>query len=77
MFLKIIGILIGLAFFYVGLRLALYPKRFIQAMQNYKYKSTSEPQKNAIVLTRIIGIVIMLIGVYYTTFAILAIIYPA
>lgn len=77
MFLQIIGIIIGLAFFYVGLRLTFFPRKFIKGMQYYKYKTSSEPQKNAVILTVIIGVLLMLIGMYYAIFALLSIIYPA
>jgi hypothetical protein len=77
MFLKILGILIGLVFVYIGLRLVLNPRKIIKNMQMVKYKSYSEPQKNAVVMTVIIGVLLTLIGLYYTIFAILSIIYPA
>ncbi|MGD9761059.1 MAG: hypothetical protein AB7U52_01325 [Candidatus Izemoplasmatales bacterium] len=66
-FLAILGIIVGLAFFLVGVRLAFFPKKFIIGMMNYKYKSKSkmEPQKNAIIVTIVMGALLMLGGGYY------------
>ena len=77
MFLSILGILVGLGFFVVGMRLTFFPRKFVKGMMNYKYKSSAEPQKNAIIVTIIMGVLLMLAGAYYVTYSVLSIIYPA
>ncbi|MDY0024170.1 MAG: hypothetical protein RBR66_04475 [Candidatus Izemoplasmatales bacterium] len=74
MFLKILGLIMGLAFLLFGLRLAIKPRRFVKALMNYKYKTHVEPQKNAIVMTIILGVLLALAGAYYTLLMILLII---
>jgi hypothetical protein len=77
MFLQILGILVGLGFFVVGMRIAFFPKKFVKGMMNYKYKTHIEPQKNAIIVTVIMGALLMLAGIYYVTYSVLSLIYPA
>lgn len=76
MFLQILGILVGLGFFMVGMRLAFFPKKFVRGMMNYKYKTHIEPQKNAIIVTVIMGVLLMLAGIYYVAYSVLSLIYP-
>jgi hypothetical protein len=77
MFLQILGILVGLGFFVVGMRIAFFPKKFVKGMMNYKYKTHIEPQKNAIIVTVIMGALLMLAGIYYVAYSVLSLIYPA
>jgi hypothetical protein len=76
LFIQILGILVGLGFFMVGMRLAFFPRNFIKGMMNVKYKSTAEPQKKAIIVTIIMGVLLMLAGTYYVLISVLSIIYP-
>lgn len=77
MFLSILGIVVGLGFFMVGMRLAFFPKKFVRGMMNYKYKTSVEPQKNAVIVTIVMGVLLMLAGAYYVVYAALTLIYPA
>jgi len=73
-FLEVIGLIIGLAFFLIGVRFTFFPRAFIKNLQNYKYKTTSTPDKRTVIVTIIIGSLLMLMGTYYTFIAILAMI---
>lgn len=77
MFLEILGIIVGLGFFMVGVRLTLFPRAFIKGMMNLKYKTSAEPQKNAVIVTMVMGVLLMLAGIYYIAYSIVSIIYPA
>jgi uncharacterized membrane protein len=77
MFLSILGIVVGLLFFLVGFRLAAYPRKFIKGMMNYKYKTSVEPQKGAVIVTIIMGAILMLGGLYYIVIGVVSIINPA
>lgn len=73
--LAILGIIVGLIFFMIGVRLAFSPKKFIIGMMNYKYKGkrNPEPQKNAVILTVVMGALLMLGGLYYMVIGVVAI----
>ena len=70
LFMKILGLLIGLAFLFVGIRFLFFPTKIINGIQRYKYKTTATPRKQEIIMTRIIGVLLSLIGLYYSTLAI-------
>ena len=76
-FLKILGMLISLAFIFIGFVFMFKPKKAIQSLQKIKYKNTGDPKKNEINFSIIIGILLTLIGVYYLAMDIVSIIYPA
>ena len=46
----------------------------IKALQNIKYNSTSNPSKQAVITTKVFGVIITLIGVYFIGAAVLALI---
>lgn len=73
---KILGLLISLAFLYVGLRFVITPKKSIQNMQRIKYHTTGEPRRVELTMSIIFGVLLTLVGIYYLTFVILSIIYP-
>ncbi len=73
LFLKVLLILFGVFFFYVGLRMVFRPKRIIQGIQKYKYKMTAEPRPNEILFSRILGGLLMVFGLYFSAFGIYAI----
>lgn len=77
MFLSILGIVVGLLFFLVGFRLSFYPRKFIKGMMNYKYKTSVEPQKSAVIVTIVMGALLMLGGLYYIVIGVVSIINPA
>ncbi|MDD3129180.1 MAG: hypothetical protein PHW21_02310 [Candidatus Izemoplasmatales bacterium] len=74
MFLKILLSVIGFAFFLLGVRIAFFPRKFVKAMMNYKYKTKIEPQKNAVIFAVIMGGLLMITGGYYTILGILLLI---
>lgn len=75
-FLKIIGMLISVAFIYIGVVFMFKPRKAIQYLQKVKYKNTGEVNKNEVNFSIIIGILLTLIGIYYLVMDILSIIYP-
>lgn len=70
-FIKIIGILIGLFFMFFGFELFFNSTRIIKAIQKRKYGTTAEPRNPERVMARILGGLLILAGLYYTVFAIL------
>ncbi|MDD3957283.1 MAG: hypothetical protein PHW40_01125 [Candidatus Izemoplasmatales bacterium] len=69
---RILGILIGLAFLFVGFRMIFRSQSIIQGIQNYKYRQTAPPRKQEIVLARVLGVLLALAGIYFTIAAILS-----
>ncbi|MDD4184330.1 MAG: hypothetical protein WC251_05160 [Candidatus Izemoplasmatales bacterium] len=71
-FIKILGVLIGLVFLYLGFRFLFRSKQIIQGIQKYKYNQTATPRKQEILFSRIIGVLLFLLGIYFTTVAVLS-----
>jgi hypothetical protein len=71
-FMKILGILIGLAFLLLGLRFLFRSRSVIQGIQKVKYHQVAPPRKQELLVARIIGVLISLIGLYFTIAAILS-----
>ncbi|MBN2503930.1 MAG: hypothetical protein JXB20_01140 [Bacilli bacterium] len=71
-FMKILGVCIGLVFVFIGIRFLFRSTQVIQGIQKHKYKQIAKPRKQEIVFARIIGVLLMLIGLYFTIFAILS-----
>jgi len=69
---KILGILIGLIFVYIGLRFLFRSKQIIQGIQKYKFQQIAPPRKQEILFSRIIGVLLLLIGFYFTMVAVLS-----
>ncbi|MDD3127009.1 MAG: hypothetical protein WC479_02230 [Candidatus Izemoplasmatales bacterium] len=72
LFLKILGILIGLFFILIGCQFLFRSTKIIQAIQKRKYKQTSEPRKEELLVARITGGLLTLAGLYYTILAVLS-----
>lgn len=72
MFLKILGVIVGLGFLAVGVLMTLRAKQVIQAIQKRKFQTTAEPRRPEVVMARVLGILIALIGVYYSVITLLA-----
>lgn len=70
--LKILGILIGLFFFLIGLRIVLRTEDIIHGIQKFRYKRTAKPRRSEIVVGRIAGSLLALAGVYYMIVALRA-----
>jgi len=73
---KIIGLLISLAFIYIGSRFTFFPSKSIQSLQRVKYKTTGEIGKRERIFSAIMGVIFILIGLYYLTIVVLSFIYP-
>ncbi|MFO7969452.1 MAG: hypothetical protein ACQERX_04195 [Bacillota bacterium] len=73
-FLSILLILIGLFFVLIGFKFLFKTVVTIQALQNIKYNSSGNPSKQAIITTKVFGVIIILIGAYFIGAAILALI---
>ncbi|MDD3112915.1 MAG: hypothetical protein PHP61_04965 [Candidatus Izemoplasmatales bacterium] len=69
---KILGILIGLAFLFLGLRFLFRSVRVIQGIQKAKYHQVAPPRKQEIMVARVIGVLLSLIGLYFTIAAVLS-----
>jgi len=69
---KILGICIGLIFVFIGIRFFFRSERIIQGIQRYKYQKTAVPRKQEIIFAKIIGALLMLIGLYFTIYAVLS-----
>ncbi|MGD9909000.1 MAG: hypothetical protein AB7U79_00175 [Candidatus Izemoplasmatales bacterium] len=64
-FMKVVLALFGLFFAYVGYRMFIHPKAVINGIQKYKYKTTQEPRKNEIIFSKILGLLLILFGLYF------------
>lgn len=64
-FMKILGLVIALLFLVVGLRFFFVPERIIRGIQQYKFKTTAKPRKQEILFSKIIGVLLTLIGLYF------------
>ena len=71
---KILGLLIGLVFLYIGFRFLFKSKQIIQGIQKYKFDKTAPPRKEEIIFSRIIGVLVMILGAYFTFVAVLALV---
>jgi len=71
LFMKILLLLIGLGFAYVGFRFLISSKKIIQAIQKYKYHQTAEPRKQELIMAKIMGGLLLLIGLYYAVLSVI------
>ncbi len=58
-------ILFGLFFALIGFKFLTKPEQTIKRMQEIKYKSSSQPAKQAVITTRVLGVILLLIGIYF------------
>ncbi|QWC00512.1 hypothetical protein KHQ88_02785 [Mycoplasmatota bacterium] len=58
-------IIFGLFFGLIGFKFLFKPDPTIRRLQDMKYKSSSTPSKQAIMMTRIFGVILMIIGLYF------------
>jgi len=70
--LKVLGIIIGFGFSFVGVRFLFYSTKVIQGIQKYKFKTTSTPKKQELIFSKIIGVLLLLMGLYYMGIAIVS-----
>ena len=73
---KIVGLLISIFVIYIGIKFILKPKEMIKSIQRLKYKTTADPRVVETRVSRIIGIILTIIGIYYLTIVIFTLIYP-
>lgn len=64
-FLAIFSMAFGLSFGYVGFKFLIQPRRTIRRLQEMKYQSSSEPTRQAVLITRVFGVILMFIGIYF------------
>ncbi|MDD3842541.1 MAG: hypothetical protein WC088_03470 [Candidatus Izemoplasmatales bacterium] len=72
MFMKILGVIIGLFFIFIGCQFLFRSQKIIQAIQKRKYNLVSEPRKEELLVTRITGGLLAMAGIYYTILAVLS-----
>jgi len=65
LFMKLTLLFSGLFFCFVGGSFFLRWKRIVQWVQKRKYGRIAEPRKEERLMTRIIGILLFLVGLYY------------
>jgi ammonia channel protein AmtB len=71
---KVLLLLISLVFIFIGYRFLFQSKKIIQGIQKYRYKMTAEPRKQEVVMARIMGILLIIVGLYYGIISVLALI---
>jgi len=69
-FLDILLLLSGLGFGFVGYVFFFRWRPIIQWIQKRKYGKTAEPRKEERMAAKIVGVLIFMIGIYYTLYAI-------
>jgi hypothetical protein len=65
-------LLFGLSFVAMGIAIFVRAKNVIQAIQKRKFGKIAEPRKQEILFARILAILFVAIGVYYSYAAIVA-----
>lgn len=58
-------ILFGLFFGLIGFRFIFKTEQTIKRLQEMKYKGSSQPTSQAILMTRIFGVILAIIGLYF------------
>jgi len=62
----------GLGFIYVGYHFFFRGKIIIQWIQKHKFNTVAQPRNSEIVMSKIIGVILFLIGLFYSGIAILS-----
>jgi hypothetical protein len=55
----------GVFFDLIGFRFTFKAESTIKRLQEMKYKGSSQPTKQAIIMTRIFGVILIIIGIYF------------
>lgn len=71
-FVKVLGLLIGLTIVFFGGQFLFRSKRIVQAIQKRKFGKTAEPRKEELLFARILGGALVLTGLYYAVGAFLS-----
>jgi len=61
----IFTIIFGLFFGLIGYKFLFKPEKTIRGLQYMKYKSSSEPANRAVLITRIFGVILIIVGIYF------------
>jgi uncharacterized membrane protein YfcA len=61
----IFTIIFGLFFGLIGFKFLFKADKTIRRLQDMKYKSSSTPSNKAVIMTRIFGAILILIGIYF------------
>ena len=69
-FIKILGILIGLGFIYLAYQFFFNGRKIISWVQKRKYNITAEPRSSELTVSKIIAVLLFIVGIYYTIIAI-------
>ncbi|MBN2539905.1 MAG: hypothetical protein JXB08_00110 [Bacilli bacterium] len=73
-FMLVLGFLISVAILWMGVRFTFFPTKAVQWLQQIKYKTTGEVDKRARVVSMIMGILLLIVGLYYLVYDILGVI---
>ncbi len=73
-FMIVIGFLIVVGILWIGVRFTFFPTKSVQFLQQVKYKETGGVDKRAKTVSLIMGILFLLVGLYYLLYEIFAII---
>jgi hypothetical protein len=55
----------GVFFDLIGYKFAFRAESTIKRLQEMKYKESNQPTKQAIIMTRIFGVILLIIGIYF------------
>jgi|GEM_PF-2184735 len=61
----IFSMLFGLFWNLIGFRFLFHTEKSIRRFQEMKYQASSQPKKQALLMTRIFGVILLLIGIYF------------
>ena len=68
---------LGFVFIYFGIRFTFYPVKMVEYLQRMKFKETGQVDKRAKIVSIIMGVLLLIAGLYYLAYVILAIIYSS
>jgi Fe2+ transport system protein B len=71
-FIKILGLLIGLGFIYLAYQFFFNGNKIISWIQKRKFNATSDPRSSEIMVSKLIGCLLFIVGIYYSIIAILS-----
>ncbi len=72
-----LGFVIAFAFIFFGIRFTFYPIKMVEYLQRMKFKETGQVDKRAKIVSIIMGVLLLIAGLYYLAYVILAIIYSS
>lgn len=72
LFVKLLGLFFGLAILFVGAQFLFRSKRIVQAIQKRKFGKVANPRTEELTFARVIGVLLVLMGLYYGVIAVLS-----